>query len=116
MALFRTLLVVLYVVLAGYTAAVIAEHGVNFMPALLVPLAALNWSGQINLDCLIYVLTGAGWIAWRHEFSPGGIALAVVALFGALTFIPYLLIVSARAEGDVRTLLLGRERALREVS
>lgn len=113
MALFRTILVLLFVVFAGYTVTVVAEHGVNFFPAFFGQLAALNWSGQINLDFLIYVLMGAGWVAWRHEFSPGGIALAVLALCGVLTFVPYLFIVSVRAEGDVRTLLLGRERAQR---
>ena len=113
MTLLRAFLVLLYLVFAGYTIAVMAEHGVNFLPAFLGQLAALTWSGQINLDLLIYLLTGAGWIAWRHEFSPGGIALAVLALSGSLTFVPYLLIASVRAEGDVRTMLLGRERALR---
>lgn len=113
MASFRPLLVLSYLVFAGYTVAVMAEHGVNFIPAFLGQLAALNWSGQINLDFLIYVLLGAGWVAWRHEFSPGGIALAVLALSGVLTFVPYLFIVSVRAKGDVRTLLLGRERAQR---
>ena len=116
MTLLRSCLVLAYLVFAGYTVAVTAEHGVNFLPAFLGQLAALTWSGQINLDLLIYVLMGAGWIAWRHEFSPGGIAMAVLALSGALTFVPYLLIVSVRAEGDVRTLLLGRERALRVVA
>ena len=116
MTVFRTLLGLLYVVFAGYTVAVMAEHGVNFIPAFLGQLAALNWSGQINLDFLIYVLIGAGWIAWRHEFSPGGIALAVLALSGVLTFVPYLFIVSVQAQGDVRTLFLGRERAQRSIA
>ena len=54
------------------------------------------------------------WVAWRHQFSVGGIALGVVAFFGGMMFLaPYLLWASVRAEKNVKVLLLGKERASR---
>ena len=111
MTTFRLLLALLLVVFAAYTAAVVANHGIGFLQVFFGDLAAMAWPGQINLDFLIYVLLAALWIAWRHEFTGGGIALGVLALFGAVVLLPYLLWATANARGDVRVLLLGRQRA-----
>jgi len=108
----RILLVVLYVVLAGYTVAVASQHGMNFMPVIFGLLAAVNWPGQITLDFLVYLTLSALWIAWRHRFSPGGIALGVLVFFGAaLVSLIYVFWATIDARGDVKLLLLGRERA-----
>ena len=112
MAALRVLLVILYIVLAGYTTAVAFEHGMNFMPVLFGQLAAVGWPGQITLDFLIYLTLSALWIAWRHRFSPGGIAMAVLAFFGAaLVTLVYVFWATLDARGDVKVLLLGRGRA-----
>lgn len=111
MTVFRGLLVLFLAVFGAYTAAVVANHGIGFLQVFFGDLAAMGWPGQINLDFLIYVLLAALWIAWRHDFTPGGIALGLLALFGAVVLLPYLLWATAKAGGDLRALLLGRRRA-----
>jgi hypothetical protein len=50
--------------------------------------------------------------AWRHQLSPAGLGLGVLAFFGGMMFLTiYLLIVSLRTKGDVGALLLGEARA-----
>jgi thiol:disulfide interchange protein len=68
----------------------------------------MGWAGQFNLDFMFMLLFSAVWVAWRHRFSTGGIALASLALFGGTPFLcVYLLIESTRSGGDVRAMLLG---------
>jgi hypothetical protein len=51
------------------------------------------------------------WLAWRHAFSPSGIVLGVVGVFGGILVLAlYLLLASLDARGDVKVLLLGRVR------
>jgi hypothetical protein len=51
------------------------------------------------------------WLAWRHNFSPAGLLLGLVGLFGGAFFLSaYLLIVSFRVNGDIKALLLGEAR------
>ncbi len=72
----------------------------------------MEWPGQFNLDFLFMLTLSATWVAWRHEFSPGGLILAALALFGGAMFLAiYLLVVSWQSGGDVRRLLLGNSRA-----
>jgi hypothetical protein len=52
------------------------------------------------------------WLAWRHQFSPGGMALGMLGIFGGmLVLAPYLLYASYQANGDARVLLLGKANA-----
>lgn len=111
MGAFRILLAVIFVTIAGYTAVVIANHGMNLMPVFFGDMAKLAWSGQFNLDFMCMLALSGLWVAWRHEFSPAGIGLGLLAFFGGAFFLSaYLLIVTARV-ADVRTLLLGAGRA-----
>lgn len=111
MAPFRTLLVVILVSIVGYTAVTIANHGMNLLPVFFGDMAKMGWPGQFNFDFLFMLTLSGLWVAWRHEFSPAGIALGVVAFFGGAMFLSaYLLIVTARVR-DVRVLLLGPGRA-----
>ena len=51
------------------------------------------------------------WLAWRHRFSPLGIVIAILGLFGGVFFLSaYLLFASIAAKGDMKTLLLGKIR------
>ncbi len=111
MGRFRILLAVIFVAIAGYTAIVIANHGMNLLPVFFGDMATMAWPGQFNLDFMCMLTLSGLWVAWRHEFSPGGIALGVLAFFGGAFFLSaYLLIVTARVQ-DARTLLLGPGRA-----
>ena len=93
-AALRILLLVILVVLAGYTADVIANHGWGLLPVFFGDIGRMEWPGQFNLDFL-FMLT-----------------LAALAFFGGALFLAvYLLIVSWQARGDARRLLLGDSRA-----
>ena len=52
-------------------------------------------------------------LAWRHHFTPGGLALGVLGFFGGISVLaPYLLLASYKANGDIKVILLGKDRAI----
>lgn len=111
MGAFRKLLMAIFVVIAGYTGVVIANHGMGLLPIFFGDMATMTWPGQFNLDFMCMLTLSGLWVAWRNEFSPAGIALGLLALFGGAFFLSaYLLVVTARTS-DVRVLLLGAGRA-----
>jgi len=110
MSIFRAYLVVLWLILTGYTAAVIAQHGMGLLPVFFGDMAAMTWPGQFNLDFMFMLSLSALWVAWRHRFSAPGLALAVLAFFGGASFLTvYLLVLSVRSKGDVKSVLLGNQ-------
>lgn len=107
MTAFRLMLAAMFVAILAYTAVTITNHGINLFPAFFGDLAKFGWPGQFNLDFAFMLLLGATWIAWRHGFTPTGLALALcVTTLGSLFLSAYLLVASLRAKGDVRTMLL----------
>lgn len=112
MTAFRALLVVLWVVLVGYTAIVIANHGMGLLNVFFGDMAAMGWPGQFNLDFMSLLTLSGLWVAWRHQFSGPGLVLGVLAFLGGGLFLAtYLLIVTAQSNGDVKEVLLGKARA-----
>lgn len=112
MPLFRLLLAFMLVALAIYTALVIGNHGVNLIPVFFGDMLEMGWPGQFNMDFMGFLALSALWTAWRHHFSPLGLALGVVAFFGGMMFLTiYLLAASYQVKGDVKALLLGQQRA-----
>jgi hypothetical protein len=112
MTLFRVYLLAVLVCLAGYTLVVGMNHGWNLLPIFFTNIADMSWSGQFNFDFMTFLGLSGIWVAWRHQFTGGGIALGVVAFFGGMMFLaPYLLWASAKAGGDAKVLLLGSSRA-----
>ncbi len=112
MTAFRMLLVVLWVIIFGYTAIVIAHHGMGLLDVFFGDMAAMGWPGQFNLDFTSLLTLSALWVAWRHQFSGGGVALGLLAFFGGGLFLTtYLLVVSTMAKGDMKEVLLGKVRA-----
>lgn len=108
MTAFRILLIALWVALLIYTVVVIANHGMGLLPIFFGDIAALTWPGQFNFDFLCFLVLSALWTAWRNGFSPTGLALSLVALFGGAGFLlPYLFVLSIREKGSVRAVLLG---------
>ena len=108
MTAFRALLVALWAAIFGYTAIVVANHGMGLLPVFFGDMEMMGWRGQFNLDFMCMLALSALWVAWRHHFSGGGLALAVLAFLGGASFLcAYLLVVSLQAKGDVRELLLG---------
>jgi hypothetical protein len=111
-AAFRVLLVLIFVVIAVYTAVVVADHGMNLFAVFFGDMAQLGWPGQFNLDFMCMLMLSGLWVAWRHAFSGAGLALAVLAALGGATFLSvYLFIVTGQAKGDMREVLLGKGRA-----
>lgn len=109
---FRILLIIFIIAIVGFTGIVIFNHGWNLLPIFFGDMAAMTWPGQFNLDFLCLLTLSGIWIAWRHHFSLGGLALGVLGLFGGIMILaPYLLLASYKANGDVKVLLLGRDRA-----
>ncbi len=105
---FRGLLIAMFGVLLVYSAVVIANHGSNLLSIFFGDMAAMTWPGQFNLDFMFMLVLSGLWVAWRHRFSAAGVVLGLVAVFGGALFLSaYLLVVSLRAKGDMREVLLG---------
>lgn len=107
MMLFRIWCVVIFAVLAVYTAPVfIAEP--NLFPAFFGAIAAGGWQGQFNLDFMFMLTLSGLWVGWRHRWTAAGSALALLAFLGGAAFLSvYLLVQSLRCRGDVRQMLVG---------
>lgn len=111
---FRGFLVAVFLVIAGYTLVVIANHGLNLLPVFFGDMAKMQWPGQFNLDFMCMLMLSGLWVSWRHQFSVAGVALGVIAVFGGSLFLSaYLLVESFRVKGDGQALLLGVARASR---
>lgn len=114
MLLFRLFLLTAIAVIGTYTAVTIANHGMNLVPIFFGDMAKMGWPGQFNLDFMFFLLLGVIWIAWRHQFSAAGLALAALVPAGGMPYVAtYLLVHSYRTNGDMAALLLGPERAAR---
>ncbi len=111
MIAFRSFLVAVFLIIAGYTLVVIANHGLNLLPVFFGDMAKMQWPGQFNLDFMCMLLLAGLGVSWRHQFSVAGVVLGLVAVFGGALFLSaYLLIESFRTKGDIRRLLLGDAR------
>lgn len=112
MTLFRIYLAAWIVVIGAYTAVTIAHHGLDLLPVFFGDMAKMEWPGQFNLDFLAFLCLAGLWLAWRHHFSIGGIALGLFVFAGGMPFVAsYLLFHSWRSRGDIAAMLLGEERA-----
>ena len=91
-----------------YTAGTITHHGCYLMPEFFNAIEQGAWPGQFNADFLGFLALSGLWLAWRHHFSPIGLASGVLGLFGGTPVLAtYLLVASILAQGDMRVLLLG---------
>ena len=110
MNFFRGFLILLWAILAAYTAVVLSKQGLNLFPYFFGDMAKVEWPGQFNLDFMMFLSLSALWTAWRHKFSAAGLGLAVVAFFGGIGFLaPYLLYLSFKTGGDAKAILLGAQ-------
>ncbi|HET9620352.1 MAG TPA: hypothetical protein VFP84_03220 [Kofleriaceae bacterium] len=114
MTALRAFLVLAFATIAGYTAIVIAHHGLGLFAVFFGDLASVTWPGQFDLDFLCLLTLSAIWVAHRHRFRPIGLLLGLCALVGGVLFLSvYLLVAAARANGDAGSLLLGEHRRAR---
>jgi len=83
------------VCLSTYRVVVCLNHGWHLLPIFFSNIVARTWSGQFNLDFATFLALSGSWLAWRHRFSTGGLALGVHGFFGGMmVFAPYLLYAS----------------------
>jgi len=109
---FRFLLIIFIFWILGITGVVAFHHGLNLIPIFFGDMASLTWPGQFNADFMCFLILSGLWLAWRHHFSLGGIILGVLGIFGGIMFLaPYLLFASFKADGDMKILFLGKDRA-----
>ena len=113
MRIFRVLLGLMMLSVVVYTLATGVILGLNLLPIFFGDMAAVTWSGQFNLDFTFFLLLTGLWIAWRHQFSPGGLALGFIsAVGGMLVVAPYLLFATFQANGHMDIVLLGKQRTV----
>ncbi|WP_420863297.1 hypothetical protein [Algirhabdus cladophorae] len=104
----RYALIAMTVLIVVSTVTAIANGGLNLITPFLMPILALSWQGQFNIDFACYLVLSGIWMAWRGGFSGGSIALGILApLLGILFLAPYLIYLVGRSNGDPRQLLLG---------
>ena len=104
----RLILSLMLAVVLAYTGVVISRHGLDLFSVFFGDMARMGWAGQFNLDFMCMLALSALWVAWRHRFSPGGLALALMAfLLGTPFLCVYLLSEVVRGRRDVPVLLLG---------
>jgi hypothetical protein len=112
MNLFRLLLIAIVAVVGLYTVVVIGEHGVDFLTPFYADIAKMGWPGQFNMDFHAFLILGSVWLMWRHHFSVLGLLFGLIIFAGGAPFLcSYLLVASFKANGDVKALLLGTQRA-----
>jgi hypothetical protein len=108
MTTFRLLLIVILISLSGYTAVVVANHGLNLLPVFFGDMAKMAWPGQFNFDFMCFLLLSATWVMWRNEFSPLGIVLGILAFFGGALFLSiYLLVLTFQDSQSIQRILIG---------
>ncbi len=111
MNLFRAFLFAFLALFLLYSVIVIANEDTNLFVAFFGPMAQMTWAGQFNLDFSGFLLLSALWTLWRNEFTATAWILGLLAFFGGMVFLTiYLLYLSFREQGDIKTMLLGRSR------
>jgi hypothetical protein len=112
MTAFRAFLIFVWIAIVGYTAIVISNHGLGLMGVFFGDMKTMAWPGQFNFDFMFMLMFSSLWVTWRHEFSPLGFLLGLLALFfGSMFLATYLLILSWQSQGDMKKILLGNGRA-----
>jgi hypothetical protein len=112
MTILRALLIVLWITLVAYTAAVISSHGLGLFQVFFTDIRHLDWPGQFDLDFMMMLILSSLWVAWRHQFSPAGLGLALLALVGGSLFLStYLLALSWRCDGEMSRVVLGNRKS-----
>lgn len=114
MTALRLLIAILWLVIVGYTAVTIANHGWNLFPVFFGDIAKMGWPGQFNVDFSCFLILSATWLAWRHNFSGTGLLLGLLGFVGGMLFLStYLLVVISKDKPDIAELLLGKQRVSR---
>lgn len=108
MTLFRTSLIFMTLAIVFLTIMAVMEGGLNLFTPFIAPILEMTWQGQFNFDFACYLVLSGIWMAWRGGFTPGSIALGVLAPpLGIVFLAPYLIYLIGTSNGDPRRLVLG---------
>ncbi|NCN08927.1 MAG: hypothetical protein GW938_03670 [Leptospira sp.] len=111
MNVFRIILLLMTIAILTITLIVGLNHGWDLLTIFFSDIMALTWPGQFNFDFMCFLILSGLWVAWRNNFSTGGITLGLLASVAGIMFLaPYLLFLSYRSEGDMKVILLGESR------
>jgi hypothetical protein len=106
--LFRAFLLIVWAAVAGVTLWALVERGLLSAPRTFLSDLAHPWRAQFYADLEAHLLLLGAWMICRERRTLVGAACAAATLLlGALFSLPYVLIASIRAKGDIRRLLLG---------
>lgn len=107
MTALRLFLIISWAFITGLTLYIMVQHGVNWPAVLFNDLLSLTWRTQFNADFVVHVMLFCSWIYWREDTPLKGGIYAFLAIFGAIFSFIYLLVVTYKAKGDMRIILLG---------
>tara|TARA_R110002072_G_scaffold20841_5_gene75222 strand:- start:7809 stop:8156 length:348 start_codon:yes stop_codon:yes gene_type:complete len=111
MLIFRLWLAIIFLSISVYTLVTVGNEGLNLFPVFFGDMAKLGWAGQFNLDFMTMLSLSGLWVLWRHEFTPIGAVLGLLAFFGGGLFLSvYLIILSFQTNGNVNAMVLGESR------
>jgi len=107
-AAFQALLALGWLVLIYVSVEAVRRLGLAAGGATFVADFAHPWRAQYDTDFSLHLLLAAAWMVYRSRPWYAGVVCALLAvnLGGAFT-LAYLLVVSVRARGDMRKVLLG---------
>lgn len=106
--LFRALLLIVWAAVAAVTVWALLDRGVLAAPQTFLSDLAHPWRPQFYADLEAHLLLLGAWMICRERQPLAGVGCAIATLLlGALFSVPYVLLASIRAKGDMRRLLLG---------
>ena len=104
----RLFLMVSTVLIYAMTMMAVNAKGFNWPIVYFGDLLNFDWRSQFNADFLIHLLLLAIWVVWREGFTMQGYIFGFLSIFmGGMFGFVYLLVVTYKAKGDPKLLLLG---------
>ncbi len=112
MSLLRVFLILSTVLIYALTILAIDQAGLNWPAVFFGDLFSLGWRSQFNADFLVHLFLLATWITWREGATARGYLFGFLSIFlGGMFGFVYILVVSYRAKGDPKQILLGAHAA-----
>jgi hypothetical protein len=107
MNLLRGYLIVAWLLLAAVSAHAITSMGLDGGVVFFTDFSH-PWRAQFYTDFMLHLMPIAAWILWREPSRTAGLLCAAGAFMGGMFTLPYLLVATLRAKGNIRRLMLGK--------
>ncbi len=110
---FRLFLAIGWLVLLVVTIRAISEMSTGAAGAVFIGDFVHPWRAQFNTDFVVHLLLVAAWMIYRARSWAAGLICAALAVFvGGVFTLAYVLVISILAKGDMRTVMLGRDKVV----